>query len=106
MNDWATVIVAVIAAVGSVLGVVLTNSKSNRDMDAKLQQTQAVFEAHVTEQMQTFRNDLKRIEDKQDKHNKLIERTYALEQTTALLSAEQKRHGERIKILEGSNGTK
>lgn len=101
MNDWATVIVAIIAAVGSVLGVVLTNSKSNRDFDAKLDKSQAVFEAHVTEQINGVKADVMRLEQKQDKHNKVIERTYALEKKMDLQDAEIKRHSERIKILEG-----
>lgn len=101
MNDWATVIVAIIAAVGSVLGVVLTNSKSNRDFDAKLDKSQAVFEAHVTEQINGVKADVMRLEQKQDKHNKVIERTYAIEKKMELQDAEIKRHSERIKILEG-----
>lgn len=101
MNDWATVIVAIIAAVGSVLGVVLTNNKSNRDFDAKIDKTQAVFEAHVTEQINGVKADVMRLEQKQDKHNKVIERTYAIEKKMELQDAEIKRHSERIKILEG-----
>ena len=101
MNDWAPIIVAIIAAVGSVLGVVLTNSKSNRDFDAKLDKSQAVFEAHVTEQIESVKADVRRLEAKQDKHNGLIEKTYALEKAQELQAAEIKRHGERIKILEG-----
>jgi len=101
MNDWAPIIVAIIAAVGSVLGVVLTNSKSNRDFDAKIDKTQAVFEAHVTEQINGVKSDVARLERKQDAHNAVIERTYALEKTLELQGAEIKRHSERIKILEG-----
>lgn len=101
MSDWAPIIVAIIAAVGSVLGVVLTNNKSNRDFDAKIDKTQAVFEAHVTEQINGVKESVKRLEIKQDKHNAVIERTYALEKSMELQGAELKRHGERIKILEG-----
>ena len=101
MGDWGPVIVAVIAAVASVSGVVLTNSKSNREIDAKLERTQAVFEAHVTEQIQSIKADVHRVEAKQDKHNAVIDRTYALEKTVELNSAELKRHSERIRLLEG-----
>jgi len=101
MNDWAPIIVAIIAAVGSVLGVVLTNSKSNRDFDAKIDKTQAVFEAHVTEQIDSVKADVRRLESEQRKHNEVIERTYALEKSMELQGAELKRHSERIKILEG-----
>ena len=98
MSDWAPIIVALIACIGSIAGVVITNNKANRDMDAKLEQTQAVFEAHVTEKID-------RLTEKVEKHNTLIERTYALEKSAELQGAELKRHSERIKVLEGKNGT-
>ena len=41
------VIIAIITGIASVLGVVLTNSKSNRDMDAKLDKAQAITETKL-----------------------------------------------------------
>ena len=41
------VIVAIITGIASVLGVVLTNSKSNRDMDMKLDKAQAITETKL-----------------------------------------------------------
>ena len=41
------VIVAIITGIASVLGVVITNSKSNRDMDAKLDKAQAVTQTKL-----------------------------------------------------------
>lgn len=93
-EGWITITVAIITGACSVLGVILSNAKANRDMDAKLDKTQAVFEAHVTEKID-------RLTEKVELHNTLIERTYALEKTAELQGAEQKRLGERIKILEG-----
>ena len=100
-SEWASVIVAILAAAGSILGVVATNNKSNREIDAKIAQAQAVFEAHVTEQINGIRADVSRLEKKQDKHNEVIDRTYALERKVDLQGAEVERHKERIKILEG-----
>ena len=98
---WAPVIVAIIGAVGSVMGVILSNNKSNRDMANKLDTRQAVFEAHVTEQIEVIKTDVRRLETKQDRHNGLMETTYALKATVERQGDELKRHGERLKILEG-----
>lgn len=43
---------------------------------------------------------LEQLEKKVQAHNNLIERTYKLEETTALLQAEDKRLGKRLEILE------
>lgn len=101
MNEWTTVIVALITAVGGIVGVILTNNKSNREISLKLDKNQAVFEAHVNDKMESIKDDVHRLELKQDKYNNVIERTFALEKTTELQGAEIKRHGERIKVLEG-----
>lgn len=101
MSETAQVIIALLGAVGSIVGVVLTNNKSNREFDAKMDKTQAVFEAHVTEQINGVKADVHRLEVAQNKHNAVIDRTYAIEKSLELQGAELKRHGERIKILEG-----
>lgn len=97
MSDWAPIIVAIIAAVGSIAGVVITTNAAAKQMDMKLEQTQAVFEAHVTEKIDALTKQV-------EKHNTLIERTYALEKAVGLQEAEQKRHSERLKILEQKGG--
>lgn len=97
MSDWAPIIVAIIAAVGSVAGVVITTNAAAAKMDAKLEQTQAVFEAHVTEKIDALTKQV-------EKHNTVIERTYALEKAVGLQEAEQKRLNERLKILEQKGG--
>ena len=101
MNEWTTVIVALITAAGGIIGVILTNNKSNREISLKLDKNQAVFEAHVNDKMESIKADVHRIEIKQDKYNNVIERTFNLEKTAELQGAEIKRHGERIKVLEG-----
>ena len=97
MSDWAPIIVAIIAAVGSVAGVVITTNAAAAKMDAKLEQTQAVFEALVTEKIDALTKQV-------EKHNTVIERTYALEKAVGLQEAEQKRLNERLKILEQKGG--
>ena len=92
MSDWAPIVVALIACIGSIAGVVITNNSANSKMNAKLEQTQAVFEAHVSEKID-------RLTEKVEAHNQLIERTYKLEATAKL-------HAQRLDTLEkgGKNG--
>ena len=47
-----------------------------------------------------IKKDIKELEDKQDKHNKVIERVYQLEIATELLEERQKVANNRIKDLE------
>lgn len=95
------IIVALVTGLFSVLAVYLTNRKASSDIDAKLDKQQAVFEAHVTEQINGVKTDVKRLEVKQDKHNEVIERTFALEKNDALQDAELGRLGKRVSLLEG-----
>lgn len=80
----ASVIVAIVTGVGTLIGVIITSLASNSKIDAKLDRQQAVFEAHVTEQLEQLRKQV-------EKHNQVIERTYKLEA--------------RVKILEGAKNT-
>ena len=58
MWDWSTFAAAAVPAVGTLVGVILSNRKNASLMAYRLEQ----------------------LEKKQDKHNNLIERTYKLEQ--------------------------
>ena len=72
------IIVAVLALIGGIYGSYKASDK-----------TQALLEYR-----------LKELEAKQDKHNRVIERTFQLEEDVALLRAEDKRTNERLKVLE------
>ena len=72
------VIVAIITGVFSVLAILLTNIASNKAIDAKLDKQHAVFEAIVTEKIGTLQKTV-------EKHNQVIDRTYKLEQKTAVI---------------------
>lgn len=95
------IIVAIITGVCSVLAVFLTSRRAAADMDAKLDKQQAVFEAHVAEQINGLKTDVRRLETKQDKHNAVIERTFALEKNDALQDAELVRIRRRLDAVEG-----
>lgn len=72
------IIVAVLSLIGTLAGAYLSNRKTTALIDYRLKQ----------------------LEDKVNKHNQVIERTYQLEQDVSLLQAEDKRHNERLKVLE------
>ena len=58
------------------------------------------MQAKKTEALIEYR--LKMLEEKVDKHNNLIDRTYKLEERTELQEAELHRQNERLKILEAN----
>ena len=73
-----SVLVAIITALGALIGTWAANKKTIALIEYRLNQ----------------------IEAKLDKHNHFEERIVTLEKDEALSMAELKRHGERIKILE------
>lgn len=78
--DWVTwavpILVALITGGFSYLGVAKTVKASND----KMQSEQAQQIAIIGQQINGIKEDVKRLEAKQDKHNGVIERTYKLEQ--------------------------
>ena len=73
-----TIIGSIVTGILSLIGVYMANRKSA-----------ALVEYRLAE-----------LEKKVDKHNNVIERTYRLEEQTALLEAEDKRINKRLEILE------
>lgn len=78
MNWIADIIIAVLALLGTLGGAYFANRKSTALIAYRLEQ----------------------LEKKQDKHNQLIERTYALEEKTGLLEERVKVANHRIDDLE------
>ena len=85
----ASIIVAIVTGIVTILSVVLTTRASAKEVDAKLERQQAVFEAVVTERIAV-------LTQKVERHNSVIERTYKLEQDSALHEAELKRINKRL----------
>lgn len=82
MEIWIPVIVALISAAGSFLGVYFSNRKTAKDSAALI----------------NYRID--QLEAKVDRHNNVIERTYKLEEHTAVLDEKLKVANNRITDLE------
>ena len=76
----ASIIVALIGGIFSYLGVSRTAKASHEASmnDIKLEQAKQSTKIH--EQINGIKEDIVRLEEKQDKHNAVIERTYKLEQ--------------------------
>jgi hypothetical protein len=78
MNWLVNIIIAVLSLLGTLGGAYFANKKSTALIAYRLEQ----------------------LEKKQDKHNQLIERTYALEEKTGLLEERVKVANHRIDDLE------
>jgi hypothetical protein len=78
MNWIADIIIGILAMIGTLGGAYFANKKSTALIAYRLEQ----------------------LEKKQDKHNQLIERTYALEEKTGLLEERVKVANHRIDDLE------
>lgn len=76
--DWSAIIVGVLTLVGALVGTYVSNRKSQALMEYRMEQ----------------------LEHKVDLHNRVIERTYRLEESVKVLEAEEHRQNERIKGLE------
>lgn len=78
---WATIIGAAVAAAASIIVCIINNNKQN-----------ALF---------LFR--LEQLEKKVEKHNNLVERTYRLEESAAILGEKVSVANHRISDLENAN---
>ena len=80
--DWTSIIVAVVTALGSFLGVYYANRKS-------AEKTQALIEYR-----------LRALESKMDKHNQVVERVYKLEERAEVVDERIRVANHRIDDLE------
>ena len=82
MEIWVPVIVALISSVGSFLGVYYSNRKAAKDSAALIDYRIGQLEAKV------------------DRHNSVIERTYQLEESQAVMKEQIRVANHRIEDLE------
>ena len=84
--EWTSILVAVITALGSFLGVYYANKKSS-------EKTKALLEYRLNQ-----------LENKMDKHNQVIERVYRLEEQQAVTDEKIRVANHRIDDLEQKKG--
>lgn len=84
-----TITAALITAAVTIAVVIITNSYQNR----RVIQLMEIKLALINQTIQT-------LSDRVEKHNKVIERTYKLEEETAVIEERLRSHGRRIDDLE------
>ena len=84
MATWVSlasaILVALIGGIFSYIGVSKTAKASHDASMIEIKMEQAKQTASIHEQINGIKEDIKRLETKQDKHNAVIERTFKLEQ--------------------------
>ena len=70
---------AIIVAIITTIGVVLSNLLSSNKIQTVIETKLDMHMKNTDEKLKDVKEQIKKLEDKQDKHNKVIERTYALE---------------------------
>ncbi len=84
-----TVIAALVSAAAAIIVCVLNNNSNHKKLLVELEKRDAVQDERLRQLKETV-----------DKHNNVIERTYKLEQGTALLGEQMKVANHRIADLE------
>ena len=75
-----SIVVAIITGLFAYLGIARTVKAQHDSTVLELKAEQKKQAALVEQKFESIQADIKRLEDKQDKHNAVIERTYKLEQ--------------------------
>jgi hypothetical protein len=83
---------AIITGIVAILVCIINNWVQYNKTRQETDKTVALIELRLSE-----------LSDRVDRHNQVIERTYKLEESTALQDAELKRLNERLKIMEGKS---
>lgn len=83
---------AIITGIVAILVCIINNWVQFNKTRQETDKTVALIELRLSE-----------LSDRVDRHNQVIERTYKLEESTALQDAELKRLNERLKIMEGKS---
>lgn len=80
-----SIIVSIAVGLCTIITFIRTNEKSKNETNSKID---------------VLRNDVKHLSDRVEKHNQMVERTYKLEQETAVLKEEMKVEQHRTQDLE------
>lgn len=90
MND--AVIVAFITGALAVVGDIIISAKNTRDLYAKLDKQSELADERINGKIEVIKTEITELRKTVEKHNTVIERTYALETEVA-------KQGEQIKTL-------
>lgn len=95
------VIAALITGAVSLIGIIVTVVISNRSLMDKMDKDNAVADERMRGEIAVVKNDVQQLRGEVQKHNNLVERTYKLEQDSAVHTEQLKVCSHRITDLEG-----
>lgn len=96
------IIVALITATGAVLAQLIISRASAKELFAKLDKQSEVTDEKIKGRIDVLQADLRTLSNRVDAHNKVVERTYKLEQRVEVLDEKAKVASHRIEDLERS----
>lgn len=82
-----SIIAAVIAALGAVLAQWALGRANNKELYAELDKQRELADEKIKGRMDVFQSDLRTLSNRVEAHNKVVERTYALEARAAAVDA-------------------
>lgn len=94
------ILVAIITAGVSLIGTIITVLAANRSTIDAMDKKSEVNDTNIQGQINVIHQEIKTLSDRVEKHNSIIERTYRLEEKTALQDEKIKVANHRIDDLE------
>lgn len=94
------ILVAIITAGVSLIGTIITVLAANRSTIAAMDKKSEVNDVEIRGQIDVIHQEIKTLSDRVEKHNSIIERTYRLEEKTAIQDEKIKVANHRIDDLE------
>ena len=89
MSD--AIVVALISSAVSLIGIIITVVSSNRSLMNKMDKDNALSDEKMRGEIAIVKQDVQQLRGDVQKHNNLVERTYKLEEQTAV-------HSEKIDV--------
>lgn len=94
------IIVALITGAAAVVANLIIARQSNRDLYAKLDKQSEVSDTKIQGEIDVIKADIRTLSNRVEQHNKLVERTYALESRADVQDEQIKVANHRISDLE------